>query len=79
MLRVGQCGVTYAAGSAASLYEALRTLGPATVRERFSTNAREKFEMDFEAEAVYGHLARYLETMAEQGKGIGRNQLPQFP
>jgi glycosyltransferase involved in cell wall biosynthesis len=79
MLRLSECGVTYTAGSAASLYEALRALSPATVRERLSTNARRKFETDFEAESIYGQLAGYLETMAKQGKGIDSTLPPKIP
>jgi glycosyltransferase involved in cell wall biosynthesis len=64
LLSAEKCGRTYAAGSAASLREALQGLRGADARRALAESARRVFAARFRAEAVYPRLAEYLERTA---------------
>jgi len=76
LLADAQCGLTYDAGDASSLANALLSLQSPDARQPLAMNARRTFEARFRAETVYARLADHLESVAAAARRDGVPAIP---
>ena len=66
-LRESRCGLTYKAGDAESLVDALLSLADTRQRREYGDNGRRRYETDYSTAMIYPSMVDYLEAVASPG------------